>query len=210
MRFDLDRLPADPVLLQKILREMAEAMELERAELKAAKETVKAQNLTIEKLEHRLARLLRVQFGSTSEKMDIAQLRLMFEEVDTPEPANDDALASAKPQQARKVGTRALIPAHIPRVMMEYRPQPCGCGGVETIISEDVTEVLDYVPARFRVLRHVRPRIACRTCEQIRQAPAIDLPLPKVMASSALLAHLVVSRFVDHQPWHRQAVILRR
>jgi transposase len=210
MRFDLDRLPTDPVLLQKILREMAEAMELERAELKAAKETVKAQNLTIEKLEHRLARLLRVQFGSTSEKMDIAQLRLMFEEVDTPEPANDDALASAKPQQARKIGTRAPIPAHIPRVMMEYRPQPCGCGGVETIISEDVTEVLDYVPARFRVLRHVRPRIACRTCEQIRQAPAIDLPLPKVMASSALLAHLVVSRFVDHQPWHRQSVILRR
>jgi hypothetical protein len=52
--------------------------------------------------------------------------------------------------------------------------------------------------------------VACRTCEQIRQAPAIDLPLPKVMASSALLAHLVVSRFVDHQPWNRQSVILRR
>ena len=66
------------------------------------------------------------------------------------------------------------------------------------------------MPARFRVLRHVRPRIACRSCETIRQAPAIDLPLPKVMASSALLAHLVVSRFVDHQPWHRQSVILRR
>lgn len=45
MRFDLDRLPTDPVLLQKILREMAEAMELERAELKAANATVKAQNL---------------------------------------------------------------------------------------------------------------------------------------------------------------------
>lgn len=62
----------------------------------------------------------------------------------------------------------------------------------------------------FAFLRHVRPRIACRSCETIRQAPAIDLPLPKVMASSALLAHLVVSRFVDHQPWHRQSVILRR
>lgn len=53
------------------------------------------------------------------------------------------------------------------------------------------------MPARFRVLRHVRPRIACR-CEAIRQVPAIDLPLPQVMASSALLAHLIVSRFVDH------------
>src|SRR3546814_8087902 len=91
MRFDLDRLPTDPVLLQKMLREIAEVMELERAELGAAKQTVKAQGLTIEKLEHRLARLLRVQFGRSSEKMDIAQLRLMFEDVDAPAPANDDA-----------------------------------------------------------------------------------------------------------------------
>jgi transposase len=210
MRFDLDRLPTDPVLLQKILREMAEAMELERAELQAATATVKAQNLKIEKLEHRLARLLRVQFGRSSEKMDAAQLRLMFEDADTPDPANDDGPVSSKLKSAGKAGTRAPIPAHIPRLTTLQRPEPCGCGGTETVICEDVTEVLDYVPARFRVLRHVRPRIACRSCETIRQAPAIDLPLPKVMASSALLAHLVVSRFVDHQPWHRQSVILRR
>ena len=210
MRFDLDRLPTDPVLLQKMLREMAEAMEVERAELKAVKHTVKTQSLTIEKLEHRLARLLRVQFGRSSEKMDIAQLRLMFEEVETPEPANDDVATSSKLKSARKAGARTPIPAHVPRLTTEHRPEPCGCGGVETVICEDVTEVLDYVPARFRVLRHVRPRIACRSCETIRQAPAIELPLPKVMASSALLAHLVVSRFVDHQPWHRQSVILRR
>lgn len=63
---------------------------------------------------------------------------------------------------------------------------------------------------RGSVIRHVRPRVVCRACEQIRQAPAVDLPLPKVMASSAMLAHLIVSRFVDHQPWHCQSVILRR
>lgn len=210
MRFDLDRLPTDPVLLQKMLREMAEVMELDRAELGAAKQAVKAQGLTIEKLEHRLARLLRIQFGRSSEKMDIAQLRMMFEEVDAPEPANDDATMASDAKPTRKAGTRAPIPAHIPRQTTQHLPQPCGCGGNETVICEDVSEVLDYVPACFRVLRHVRPRIACRSCETIRQAPAIDLPLPKVMASSALLAHLVVSRFVDHQPWHRQSVILRR
>ena len=208
MRFDLDRLPSDPVLLQKIVQEMAEVIELERGALKAVKETVKAQTLTIEKLEHRLARLLRVQFGRSSEKMDIAQLRLMFEEIETPVPVNDAGIE--KPQRERKAGTRQPIPAHIPRQTTEHRPEPCDCGGADTVIGEDVTEVLDYVPARFRVLRHVRPRISCRACEQIRQAPAIDLPLPKVMASSALLAHLIVSRFVDHQPWYRQAAILRR
>ena len=66
MRFDLDRLPTDPALLQKILREMVEVMEQERAELKTAKATVQAQFLQIENLEHRLARLLRVQFGRSS------------------------------------------------------------------------------------------------------------------------------------------------
>ena len=210
MRFDLDRLPSDPVLLQKIVQEMAEVIELERGALKAVKETVKSQTLTIEKLEHRLARLLRVQFGRSSEKMDIAQLRLMFDEVETPAPANDDDDGIEQLQPCRKPGVRQPIPAHVPRQITEHRPEPCDCGGADTVIGEAVTEVLDYVPARFRVLRHVRPRIACRGCEQIRQAPAIDLPLPKVMASSAVLAHLIVSRFVDHQPWHRQSVILRR
>ena len=72
MRFDLNRLPSDPVLLQKMVREMAEAMERERDALRLANDTVKTQSLTIEKLEHRLARLLRVQFGRSSEQMDIA------------------------------------------------------------------------------------------------------------------------------------------
>ena len=91
MRFELDRPPSDPVLLQRMLREMSEVLEQERAALNAAKAVVTIQSLTIEKLEHRLARLLRVQFGRSSEKMDIAQLRLMFDEIDTPVAANDDA-----------------------------------------------------------------------------------------------------------------------
>ncbi len=104
MRFALDRLPTDPVLLQKMLLEMADVMEQERAELTAAQATVKAQTLRIEKLEHRVARLLRVQFGRSSEKMDIAQLRLMFEEVDAPEPANDEVAAPLVVKSARKSG----------------------------------------------------------------------------------------------------------
>jgi transposase len=212
MRFALDRLPTDPVLLQKMLLEMADVMAQERAELTAAKATVKAQTLRIEKLEHRVARLLRVQFGRSSEKMDIAQLRLMFEEVDAPEPANDEVPAAPVAKSARKPGSRAPLPAHFPRQTVDHLPSLCsaGCTGPSVQIDEAVTEVLDYVPARFRVIRHVRPRLVCRSCEQIRQAPAVDLPLPKVMASSALLANLVVSRFVDHQPWHRQSVIFRR
>jgi transposase len=207
MRFDLNRLPTDPVLLHKMLREMAEVRDLEQAELKAAKATIKAQTLQIEKLEHRVARFLRIQFGSRSEKMNIAQLRLMFDDVGLPEPANDETPVAPLAKSARKPGSRASLPADFPRQTVEHPPGPCsaGCAGPMAQIGEAVTEVLDYVPARFRVIRHVRPRVACRTCEQIRQAPAVDLPLPKVMASSALLAHLVVSRFVDRDVMSRWA-----
>src|SRR3546814_15210308 len=129
MRFDLDRLPTDPVLLQKMLREIAEVMELERAELGAAKQTVKAQGLTIEKLEHRLARLLRVQFGRSSENMDIAQLRLMFEDVDAPAPANDDATMASGAQTTPKAGTRAPIPRSEERRVGKAAVSPCKSRG---------------------------------------------------------------------------------
>jgi len=138
MRFDLDLLPTDPVLLQKMLREMVDVMEQERAELKAAKATVKTQTLHIEKLEYRVARLLRVQFGRSSEKMDVAQLRLMFDEVEVPQAANDDVPAATTPKSARKPAARAPIPAHVPRQAVEHQPGPCpqGCDGAWRICSQ--------------------------------------------------------------------------
>lgn len=90
------------------------------------------------------ARLLRVQCGRSSEKMDVAQLRLMFEEIDVPEAADDDVPAASKAKPTRKAGTRAPIPAHIPRQTTRHLPEPCGGGGNEAVICEDVTEVLDY------------------------------------------------------------------
>jgi hypothetical protein len=136
MRFELDRLPSAPVLLQRMLREMAEVLERERAALNAAKAVVTTQGLTIEKLEHRLARLLRVQFGRSSEKMDIAQLRLMFDEIDTPVAANDDAGSPGEVRQPapRQAGARAPIPAHVPRQVIEHCPGTCSpdCTGQQT------------------------------------------------------------------------------
>ena len=145
MRFALDRLPTDPVLLQKMLLEMADVMEQERAELTAAQATVKAQTLRIDKLEHRVARLLRVQFGRSSEKMDIAQLRLMFEEVEAPEPANDEVSAPPVMKSARKSGGRVPLPSHFPRHTVDHQPRPCstGCNGPSAQIDEAVTEILD-------------------------------------------------------------------
>jgi len=76
--------------------------------------------------------------------------------------------------------------------------------------APDVTEVLEYVPGRFRVVRHVRPKLACGRCDAISQAPAPSLPIPRGRAGPNLLAHVVVSKFADHLPLYRQSRIYAR
>ena len=77
-------------------------------------------------------------------------------------------------------------------------------------LGEDVTEVLDYIPGRFRVIRHVRPKYACRRCDAITQAPAPSMPTPRGRAAPGMLAHLLVSKYCDHLPLYRQSEIYAR
>jgi transposase len=77
-------------------------------------------------------------------------------------------------------------------------------------LGEDVTEVLDYIPGRFRVIRHVRPKYACRYCDAITQAPGPALPTPRGRAAPGMLAHLLVSKYTDHLPLYRQSQIYAR
>ena len=77
-------------------------------------------------------------------------------------------------------------------------------------IGESVTEVLEYIPGRFEVVRHVRPACSCRKCEAMVQAPMPDLPIPRGMAGPGLLAHITIAKFCDHLPLYRQAEIYRR
>ena len=77
-------------------------------------------------------------------------------------------------------------------------------------IGEDVTESLDYVPSRFKVVSHVREAFACRACEQVVQAPAPHHAVPRGRAGPGLLAHIAVAKFDDHLPLYRQAEIYAR
>jgi transposase len=77
-------------------------------------------------------------------------------------------------------------------------------------IGEDVSEVLDYVPARFRVIRHVRPKMACPACERIVQCEAPSRPIERSFAGAGLLAHILTSKYADHLPLYRQAQIYAR
>jgi transposase len=77
-------------------------------------------------------------------------------------------------------------------------------------LGEDVSEVLEYVPARFKVIRHVRPKLSCTKCDAIVQAQAPSRPIERGLAGPGLLAHVLVSKYADHLPLYRQAEIYAR
>ena len=90
----------------------------------------------------------------------------------------------------------------------------CTCGDCDqsnlTRLGEDVTEILENIPARLKVIRHVRPRYACRKCEAVFQAPAPDLPIERGRPGPGLIANILVGKFCDGLPLYRQSVILAR
>src|ERR1700680_830266 len=173
----------------------------------------------IAKLRFRLARLRRSQFGQSSEKVErtVAQLELAIETLEEDDaqriaaiPAVAELIAAATEQVAKPA--RRALPEHLPREEIVHS-QACTCpqcGGTLRKIGADVTETLDYVPGRFKVIRHVREAFSCRACETVVQAPAPYHPISRGRAGAGLLAHIVVSKFDDHLPLYRQAEIYSR
>lgn len=84
------------------------------------------------------------------------------------------------------------------------------CGGALKPLGEDVTEILEYVPASFKVIRQVRPKLACGCCDAIVQAAAPSRPIDRGLAGPGLLAHVLVSKYADHLPLYRQSAIYAR
>ncbi len=166
----------------------------------AAQTAVQLKALEIEKLRFQIAKLGRMQFGRSSERItrQIEQLELQLEELETSK-AEDVARTEADdldaPAPARAKPKRKPLPEHLPR--QEVLHQPAGdsacvcpaCGGGMGKLGEDVTEVRDYVPGHFQVIRHVRPKYACRACDAITQAPAPAMPTPRGRATPASGQH---------------------
>ena len=173
-------------------------------------------NTLIEKLRSELARLKRAQFGVSSEKLRarVEQLELAIEalEVDEAERLAAAPVVAAAVEAASAKPARRPLPDHLPRETVLH-PGPCACpscGGNLRRIGEDVTETLDYVPGRFKVVRHVREAFSCRSCETVLQAPAPHHAIARGRAGPGLLAHIAVAKFDDHLPLYRQAEIYAR
>jgi len=218
---DLDRLAPgekDVLLLQMLshIGQQSKALKVHQEQIEQQDKALKFKDAKIEKITFELQRLKRWQFGAHSERMT-AEQRQLFEEtlVEDRESlqAELDALLGKRQDKDDKDGSarerrtpcRQALPEHLRRVEHHHEPQDttCACGSPLVRIGEDVSERLDVVPAEFFAHRHIRGKWACKCCQKLVQEPVDPQIIDGGIPTAALLAHVLVSRFVDHLPYYR-------
>jgi transposase len=210
--------------LQTLLQEQHAQLAIKDEQLATKDEQLVAKDaqifshtLLIERLKLEILRLRRLQYGRRSEKREqqIEQLELWVEELEAADAQCATAIAEATPSTptVNVPKPRREFPAHLPRETQTIAPdlECCpDCGGALKHLSDDISEMLELEPVRFKVIRHVRPKLACASCDTIVQAPAPTRPIERGMAGPGLLAHVLVSKYADHVPLYRQAEIYAR
>jgi transposase len=197
------------------------ALLVENSELRAR---IEAREQRIRLLEEALRVLKANTYGPSRERLSVAAGQVeLFNEIeatlDITEAVGIEPELKATPLREEKTAGgkpgRTKLAAHLPRVEIRHELTPaerqCGCGGVLAEIGAEVSEQIDYVPAKVQVLRHVRVKYACPGCEQcVKTAALPEHILPKTNASSGLLAHLVTGKYVDSLPLYRQEAVFER
>ena len=171
-----------------------------------------------EKLEHRLEQLLRAKYGPRSEKIDENQLLLFAKEIlEQTGEEKKEAPPEEEPVPPKKRKGHGRKPRpDLPRERVEHdlpeEEKTCSCcGGMRVRIGEEVSEQLEFVPAVVKILEHVRFKYACPKCEEgVTTAPKPSQPIEKGLPGPGLLAQVVVSKFADHLPLHRQQQMFER
>jgi transposase len=194
-------LPSDVESLQRLVREQ-QAQLLSR-------------DVLIEQLKLQLARLKKMKFARSSEQLyaQIAQLEFSLEELEGNVAAATPRETPANASASKPV--RKPLPDHLPREPHVHEPTTgsCNCpecGGKLRALGEDSSEMLEYVPEHWKVIKHVRPKYSCSACQKIVQANAASRPIERSYAGPGLLANMLVSKFCDHLPYYRQSQIYAR
>lgn len=228
-------LPADVEALRALCLQLQASLAQQHAVIAQQNETVQQQEQKITQLEHRLANLLQRTFGSQSEKLNPDQL-LLFDQEElaalsaelAAEVAQREAAANESspsvaadseqlnsPSQRKGHGRREL-PAHLPREQQRYELTPedrtCPCCGEQRVeIGSESSEQLEYIPASYKVIEHVRVKYACRRCEEhVALAAKPPQPVEKGLPGPGLLAQTVLAKYGDHAPLYRQEDIAAR
>jgi len=194
-----------------LLKSLVADQQALNAQLSLENQRYKAQVLT---LQEQLNLALAWRYAASSEKISPDQYRLFDEaEADTELEWQDDRIIV--PAHTRKKGGRKKLPETLPRVEVvhELSAEERICphdGATLAEIGAVTSEQLDIIPARIRVIRHIRKQYACQCGQCIKTAALPKQPIPKSMASPGLLAHIAVSKYQDALPLHRQETILQR
>lgn len=213
-RIDITQLPPEAAALIARLQQQVQSQAREIA----------WRDAKLEKVNFELARLKRWKFGAKTEAMT-AQQRALFQDT----LAEDEASLQAQlaelqrglpetpktPKAQPRRPRRQALPEHLERVEHRHEPEDTSCptpecGRAMQRIGEDVSEKLDIIPAKFFVHRHIYGKWACRCCQVLRQEPAEPDVVDGGIPASGLVAHTLISRFVDHLPYYRQEPINAR
>jgi transposase len=171
----------------------------------------------IERLDQENSLLRKALFAPKSEKKPLGespQLPL-FDMPENPPAKENNQEEIVIPEHTRKKGGRKKLPDNLPRVDVIHdipdEEKICGCGCELSQIGEEVTEKLDIIPARMRVIRHIRLKYACRNCEGVEDdgktvkiAPPPTQIIPKGIATAGLVSHILTGKFCDALPFYRQ------
>jgi transposase len=223
----LEALRRENEMLRASAQQSSSDLELLRAERDEYLQQLKLKDREIDDLQHQVQSLLRRYYGRSSEKMDPNQ-RLLFQDLidkAIPEmPADDDTVdEDSLPTRRGQGHGRRRLPSDLPREKVihdlpeEEKPCPC-CGKLRHIIGKETHEQLDYIPAKVKVIEHVRLTYGCPQCEkdaspdgpQIVTANKPLQPIEKGLAAPGLLSYIIVSKYGDHLPMHRLERILQR
>jgi transposase len=200
--------------LESALRERDEQLLQKDAQIQLREQRIRL-------LEEALRYLKADKYGASREKLGEAPgQRGLFNEVETIEelmqavgvevPLTATPLRESTPSNT-KPGRKALA-SHLPRVAVRHdlleSEQVCACGTKLVEFDAEVSEQLDYEPAKIRVIRHIRPKYSCPCCKQgVKIAPLPAQLLPRSNASPGLLAWVATSKYVDSLPLHRLETI---
>ena len=209
-----ENLPDDPA----VLKAMIAALQAENAKISA---TLRVHDQLVQALRLRIAKLQKLAFGKSSEKIEreIEQLELALEDLLVAVAEEDDAPInegqdepSPEAADAPALRRRPRVSDTTPRERRELDSGTCcpDCGGDLRVVGEDVSELLDMIAAQMKVIQIARIKKSCRRCEKMVQEPAPSRPIPGSMAGPNLLAHILVSKFDDHLPLYRQHEIFER
>lgn len=209
MNLDISKLPENASDLKKVISDLAES----HSDLEEKNQF----------LEERIRLLQNELFGRKSEKQKFPekdQLQLcLFDEPELPEP--EKAATITVPAHTRKKSGRKPLPKDLPRIDVihdiDESEKICACGCEMTRFDEEVSEKLDIIPAKMQVIRHIRPKYACKNCEGLEDdGPTVKIgPLPvqfipKGIATPGLVSHILVCKFEDALPFYRQEKIFAR